>query len=601
MKKIYFALAVVAAAMLISCEREQSFELSPVGENGIAFVLQNAATRSMGEASSVISGETIPLGTDNMGNALFLEETIEDLNEICPATKGAPAYTVNVGTLYTTMGVYAEGNFGGDITFDVMDESMTDNPNGGKGWRYHYQYSSDPWPQNEDEKVDFYLRMPAQMAGASNFAYANKQIAFDFSPLPTAAEQDDILFSQTSLTKCEHDGYLTRGGAPVMMYHALTGIKFRIGNDNSGTTKTIITKVKFTGLKGLGHCVVTPNANGDKNSDKVAWTLDDNASYSYSQTFTNPNYSTAAGVDGSVNFIKDTNNPQFGDSWYTGSDGNNNPSNLRNLNNEDGTWTFWLIPQAMTSSVKLEVTFCVKTPETSTETGGGLITHTIDFGKALADKSVEWKAGQLRTYTLVPKDVDVEIKDTMSGNVKSNLHVTNTGNVAEYVRMLVLGNWYGWAPGTSAEDMANTEPSILVGYDSDGTDNRDVMVDPWYRGDATYGSYFDDTFKLGVCNGNGWKRGTGGYYFPTPIGPGGEITSSTTPLFQTYTWPDGTPFPTIYLPTNTSNVRQPAVGVHLVMEVVIQAIGTTKPDGTPYADCWEAWTAAVGSTIAEKS
>ena len=57
----------------------------------------------------------------------------------------------------------------------------------------------------------------------------------------------------------------------------------------------------------------------------------------------------------------------------------------------------------------MEVTFRVKTGDTP---DGQEITHEIDFGKLLnedRDSNVEWKAGQLRTYTLKPLDVDVDI------------------------------------------------------------------------------------------------------------------------------------------------------------------------------------------------
>ena len=50
----------------------------------------------------------------------------------------------------------------------------------------------------------------------------------------------------------------------------------------------------------------------------------------------------------------------------------------------------------------------------------------------------------------------------------------------------------------------------------------------------------------------------------------------------------------------TSNKRVPAWGVHLKMEIVVQAIGTTAPDGTVYETCWEAWSAATGKEIEVK-
>ena len=463
MKKIYIAMAVVATAMLVSCEREKDFGgMTPLGENEIGFVMQGVSTRSMEEAPQVMRGETIPVGMDNLGNALFLEETIEELNPT-PATKGAPAYTVNVGKLYPNMGVYAESL--GDATFELMDEDMYEHvgtpndPNNEKGWRYHHNYGSNPWT-DDTTPIDFYLRMPAEMGGVSNLSYADKKIEFNFIPLSTAKDQEDLLFSQTTLTKSEHDGYLPNG-APVLMYHALTGVKFRTNSDNSGSTKTIITKVKFTGLKGSGHCVF--------DGSSFEWTTT-TAPYSYTQTFTNPAYSQDAWVDGTIG-------NEGGTAWDSDLNGTSWTAAAadHNLNNAKGELTFWFIPQEITDAVKLEVTFCVKTPDTAGATGGGEFTHQINIGEILAAKNVEWKAGQLRTYTLDPKDVDVEIFDYMEGKSKTALHVTNTGNVAEYVRMLVIGNWYGWE---SADDQSDgKEPDILVGYKYSGPSDPQYIAD----------------------------------------------------------------------------------------------------------------------------
>ena len=591
MKKLfYIALAVLATVALASCQQEKdNFKGHKVGENEIAFTMNSVSTRSMEYTPIEMKGETFEIGSNGAGEVLFLEETIEELNP-GPATKGAPAYTVNVGNLYPVLGVYAEDL--GDTTYELFGE--------GEGWHYYHNYVGRPWPDDPNEKIDFYLRMPATMGGVSNLAYADKKIEFDFVTPSTAKDQKDLLFSQVSISKNDHYGHISTGGVPVTMYHALSGVKFRVGNDNSGSTKTIITQVKFTGLKGTGHCVV--------DGSDVTWTPGTSTAYTYTQTFTNPDYDPdleEENPDGSVNFTKPAEgDAPFGDSWYTPGGDTNNPTNTKNLNLTDGSLTFWFIPQAMTDDVKLEVTFVIKTPDTPTATGGGKITHTIEIGKTLAAQNVVWKAGQLRTYTLVPKEVDVEIEDTMEGKTKSNLHIANTGNVPEYVRMLVIGNWYGWESEASMEN--GDEPSILVGYTTDGSDGSNVMTRPWFREDAVYGAYFDDTFKFAKpANGNQWVRGDGGFYFPSPIGPGDEITSGTTPLFKTYTWPDGTAFPTIYIPTNKSNVRVPAYGVHLIMEVVIQAISTTKSDGSVYENCWDAWTDAIypegGGTIRPKT
>jgi hypothetical protein len=584
MKKIYIATAVIAAAMLSSCEKEKDFNgLTPLGENDIAFAINNTGgTRSMEAISetAVQTGVSIEAGRASNGDAYFLEETIEELNPTL-ATRGTPAYTVNLGTLYTTMGVYADGDFG-DASFEVMDYYDRKVATEGKGWRYHHNYDGSPWPANKDEVVDFYLNMPASPTGVNITDRSNKQMTFAYSSPLTGADQQDILFAQTSISKNQHDGFLPNG-APVTMYHALTGVKFRTGHENNNPTKTIITKVVIKGLKSKGTATFT--------GSDFEWEQLDNAT-NFTQEFKNQAWSAEAGVDGTVTYTSGENN-KFGDSWYAAAAD-------KNLNDEDGSLTFWFIPQEIDENVTMEVTFRVKTKDTQT---GEEITHEIAFGEKLNEgrsENLVWKAGQLRTYTLKPFDVAVKIVDNMEGLKKSDLHVTNTGNVDEYVRMMVIGNWYGWE--TEADMNSGKEPDIMVGYTTDGSDGTNVMVTPWFREDDVYGQYFDDSFKGGrpAAGREDWVRGTGSYfYFTEVIGAGVTLDSATKALFQYYELPEDK-IPDIYIPIATSNTRVPAWGVHLKMEIVVQAIGTTAPDGTEYADCWAAWSAATGETIKEK-
>lgn len=605
MKKIYMAMAVIAAAMLSSCEREKDFNgYSPLGENDIAFVLENASTRSV-ENESVVpvqTGISIPVGNDGHGNAFCLEETIEDLNPTL-GTRGAPAYTENLGIVYKTMGVYADaGSFGGEASFVVMDEF--DNPNGGQGWRYQHNYNGNPWP-DESTPVDFFLRMPSTdvgVQGAIEYDKTNKTFTFDYKSSLTATEQNDLLLAYTNLNKKKHDGYLPKG-APVMMYHALTGVKFRTGHTNQKTTHTIIKSVKFKGLKATGHLVATVNSD---NSVTMDWSNQGTTGFVFSQEFTNPDYTYTEDEDGNVTVTSSdgtydyTAADGFGSSWT-------NAAADQNLNVKDGSMTFWFIPQQLTDKVELEVTFCVKTPDTPDGTD---ITHTIKFGdstrKVLSEDEEGnvtygeypiWKAGQLRTYTLMPFDVDVDIFDELHGWTKENLHVTNTGNVDEYVRMMLVGNWY------------DENGNILVGYVTDGSDKytdeeNAEMVVPWYREADEYKGGFDETFLNGKPNaakGNEWVFGTGSYfYYPDVIGAGDKL-AQTSALFQSYTL-DDIEIPTIYLPSATSNVRQPAQGVHLVMEVVVQAISSINPEtGKPFEDWKAAWSYATGKEIKEKN
>ena len=86
-KQVY--LAALAAVSLVSCQQEKSFN-GGAGANEVAFSLQSIATRSSAEiASPVETGVSIFLGRME-GRELFLEETIVNLNDSAPETRGVP-------------------------------------------------------------------------------------------------------------------------------------------------------------------------------------------------------------------------------------------------------------------------------------------------------------------------------------------------------------------------------------------------------------------------------------------------------------------------------------------------------------------------------
>lgn len=622
-KHLLTALAFLGIAMLSSCVQEKSFDGKQMGENDVAFVMQNTSTRSAEAASSVTKGVTLKMGTTPQGEPLILEETIENLNP-GPATRGIPAYTENVGVLYETMGVYSPTTSFGDASFAVMDQYEHPADPTIDGWRYHHRYNSSPWPADKNALVDFYLRMPATGTGVEAFQhlYTNNQVSFNLASPEQARNQQDLLFGFTSISNNKHDSYLP-AGAPVTMYHALSGVKFANGHDNGNQTKTIISKVEFTGLVDNGTCTITFDKNG--NPPTIVWTNpgistvgtgEDTALFTFSETFNNPTYTPDSGAsnsDGTVDYTNSSDpnyNPAlYGTSWTAA-------AGSHNLNDKDGSLTFWFIPQTITEDVILNVTFCIKTPETP---NGTEIVRSIEFGKLVnegRENAVYWDAGQLRTYTLKPYDVDVVIMDNMTSTIKSDLRIVNTGNVDEYVRVLIMGNWYGWKPGTTPTEMQTTEPSILVGYKYKGDEpglteaQKSEMVDPWYRegypdpeNPSTYKDpygHFDSSFtlaKLGERDGqrNDWADASGGFYYTMPIGPGEKIEgtgSATKDLFKTY---EVTEVPDIYLPSG--NGRAKAEGVHLVMEIVVQAIEvpTKMVDGEEKQVWWlEAWYQATG-------
>lgn len=578
MRKIRITIPlIIAATLLFSCSVEENGfgDEANLNQDEIAFSLNKVTTRSAANYSSTKDDNPISI---DLGDGFYLEESVSSMDDLLvetPETRGIPIYTNNlVAKRENNISVSIvekdeeAPTFGPDI-YSLLDDEK-------RIWKKHYA-GQNPWSVAESDDDDLYFFVYSDPTGKStDFSYVatdedNMAVSFSYTS-PTgenaASKQEDILFTGKAESKSEYFTNHLKTGIPVTFYHALTAVKFRVGNDNSGDTKTIITGVKFSNLKTTGTCTVKPN-DAD---NRVKW---DNVGTKgwFSQTFSDPAYD--ASKDNSVTFTSGDGNG-FADSFYAAAAD-------ANLNNADGSLTFFFVPQMIANDVTLEVTFKVKTSVSQT---GTEITHTINFGEVV--NNVTWNAGELRTYTLKPSDVDVEIMDDISESEKSNLIIANTGNVHEYVRLIIVGNWY------------DSSGQILNGYTTDNVSNM-TMVEPWAPFRTQYGE-FDESFTAGELTGDNadvWKKGKDGYfYYIEPIGPGEDMhgnaeTSHTIPLFSTYTV---TTVPDIYIPDISGSSRTLAEGVHLVMEVVVQAIEAPYNTSTEtFTKTWnEAWADALG-------
>ena len=662
MKKITLALAVIAACGLVSCQREKNIETPEIGENGVAFSLQGAPlTKSMGNA---LPAETtsIPVDIEGSEEKFYLEESVEDLNAgYAPATKGTPAYTENVGVLYANqMAVHADGFTEADAVFANVDQEMV-----GGGWRFHHNYNGNPWPADENKAVDFYFAMPATMTshGVKNLTYGKtdgkQTISFDYtSPIGTvhaateeggketvdndaAAVQQDIIFAARSLSKADHMAALPNG-APVLFHHALTGVKFRIVNndehelDENGNpkgktkrTQTYITKVTINGLKKSGSCVVTPREETDCYVDDryddhssadhtftttgtagtIAWTYSDGTG-EFSQSFEESNIVDYNGTDKGGSFENQGDYPKS----FSGA------GNKNNLNDSDASMTFWFIPQEMTDDVVMTVEFHVWDGDENQKSK----TLTVNLGEIAKknDLTKAWKAGELRTFSLKPLDVNVDIKDTMDQFIKSDVRIKNTGNVSQYVRVYMIGNWVGKRLLNADDDPDTIDDTILMGYTTeDGEDEVLRWNDKDFTGTAASPDYEDWTAPggktytyepygtfvglppMGSKNAGGtmvnnWIRHDKFYYYTKPIGPSNFV-PDTDPLFTSYTV-DENKIPDFWITDNTGLKRLKAVGVHLVMDIAVQAIEAPMDEnGNPTKTYLEAWTDALNPNNAD--
>ena len=582
MKKFYFVLAVLATAALTSCVKEQSFEGHVLQEGEVAFILQaGAPTRAAEAVSPEKKGVTI-----SAGNGLVLEETITNLSLVTPETKGTPVFTENVGTLYKDqLGVYTDYSDFGEATFETQGDETVNG-----GWRFFHRYDNAPWP-SDGSAVGFYMHMPADALTIPAENYDDGQIEFSYTSPTTAADQQDLIFAYASVTETAHKTAFPQGGVPVTFYHALTGVKFAIGNTAAELqSKGIaITEVKFTNLANTGTCYVNPAATGT--NPKVSWDASATENNVISQSFDYSSNGDAAVI--TFNQTTDTNN--FGDSFFSG-------GTSQNVNNATASYTFWLIPQEFgNSDAVLRVSYTINGDDEYLD---------INLDEFFAD--LPWKAGQLRTFTIKVDQVNVKITDNVSvptsgatadngyrGSQKNNVKIQNTGDTPAFIRASIVGQWLeeNGNPVFGFTDEINQLYIVESWYEDQfvkeeaGTHGTFVGL-PGYKGAATFKA------DAGATAGDdgitpGWQLCTDGYYYYTKIVQPGDYTGSN--LFTSYE--------TLKAPKATlAGVVLETASMHFVLEVSTQAITAVKMDGHQgHLYKWkEAWYNATGTTPVEK-
>jgi hypothetical protein len=570
MKKYLYALLAVAATLsFASCnediKEENGSESPSLANKTIAFSLKNSSldTRSETGAPALKQGATISLGDPIDGQYVYLEETIGSLDDIYfagPETKGTPVYTENFSEM-------SGGSFKG-IGFPVATltnaTTSTFMPEGdftddGTYWKRDF----DNWGTN-DAMLFFAKMLPGGTTAASGFNYnysatAGQSMSFTYTSPLTATAQQDIVFAGRTLTKAEAESPF-----PILFQHALTGVKFATAHKNDGDVKTYIKKVEFTGLYGYGTCVYTPTSeNGNyvdqptnySSKNAFSWTLsaagNNLLTTVYSQQF----------ADASVNYTTGSFSSK-GDYPTSFS----SAGNTYNLNDGDATMTFFFPPQAMSDAVKLKVTFEIQIGNKRTE-----YTRDINFGSLLksGDTFISWNAGEIRTYTLKAEEIDVDIKDKVSKYEKTDVEITNTGNIDAYIRAYIVANWYGTGD--------NGENGIAAGYSNA---EHTAFVPAWQR-NGTTGDNFGGVFT--GLPGNGWVlKSDGFFYFTQKVAPGETISPT---LFTKYSLNlTQHPVPHIWY-ISSSNGYKEFTNVRLVMEIPVQAV---EAKNYTWQQAWEA-------------
>lgn len=612
MKNTQIKLAVLLmAALTVSCQFNETPDDPYIPQEGdIVFRTTSNVkmTKSSLAEAKTTDGISIDLGTEGDTN-FFLEETVTSLDaiEYAPATKGTPAYTENVGKLYADMGVHADAGTFGDVNFELIDTEMM-----GDGWRYKHRFDETPWPDDSDAQVGFYLHMPATQSGVSGYTYGKSgdkgTISFDYTSPANAQAMQDILFSYRTLSENDYKT-IGKSGAPVLFNHALTAVKFRIGNSDEDIAENSIkiTEVIFKGLYDTGTCTVTPYNEGDyvDNTTLYSSSIDGVVVWNSSASSTSTSTGYSSGTFGEL--------VEFAASGETGSfDSKGNypadfaTSGTKNLNDADATQTFWFIPQSLSRTTsETPVTITVKyTYGTDSEAKEWV----IDFSDIVTErnKDIEWKAGELRTYTLRVAEVNVKIEDEVNiveqtddvyeGSTKSNITITNTGNTTAYIRAAIVGQWIREVK----DESGNITDSYPVFGFTDKT-NELYIVESWYED-----QFVNETHNHGVFSGlpgykengsrndynlNDWQLCDDGYYYYIlPVDPKG----ATKKLFESYTV--GT-----RPNAQSAGVVYPDAQMHFELEIATQAVTAMGSDGLSIGDWKAAWKNATGTQPVEKT
>lgn len=552
-KQIGIIMLAVLGMLLAGCVNEKNFDGKDLDKSEVGFRIAGVQeTKSDVDLSE--RGINVAAGKAGDDLALYLEEIVSSLDDInCePVTKGTPALTANVKDLYGSFKAVALKS---DGTEGLPEATFKEN----EGVWSHY-YGGNIW---ENAPLTYFMRMPESQSGVTSgytYSVSDQKMSFAYKTPETATTQQDILFSSAIVEDQENNKEIT-------FYHALTGVKFANffsnSSENSSYSKTIIKSATISGLVNSGTCTMDLTESTSRSSVRADWTLGEEKS-DYSQTY-------------------DEAFADYSQSSYnlSGEGGINATASIRNLNDKDASLTFWFIPQTLSDDVMIKVVFDVVIVDgtTSTKTFENQELE-ISLGAALKDEHKTWKAGQLHTFTLKPVVVGVDIDDELTEYEKKDVVIVNEGNVYEYVRVNLVGNWVGQLYKSGGDDnpVYEDDKTILFGYkysdkDADGNYLTSIMVEAWNDKDGrtSYGTFDELCPKSTVVPAseantvNNWVRYDKYYYYIKPIGPSQSVTDQ---LFKSYTVGVS---PEFWI-ADKWGVRHKAGNVHLEMDLAVQAI-----------------------------
>ena len=326
-------------------------------------------------------------------------------------------------------------------------------------WKTNPEYQ---WPSSA---IRFFAWSPAENVNLTNgtFDGVNGVMSFHYS-MPEPSEDHNDAVNQPDIVFANVESSVRNGlEVPLVFDHMLSAIRFEVGKTND----LQIVSISLKNVLSSGTCRYEPGVV----DASVVWSeLSDPKDYM--QVYDS--------VDGLIRedlaYKPGTGTPQT-------------------IGRESKT--FMVIPQTSTESspIILEVVILLKGTETP-----------ITLTSVLSSEMASWLAGFEYKYTLnTTNGLDIEIDDSVTDNVKSNLTITNIGGKDAYVRVLIVGNW--------------------VNADGD-------IVATWDPSDETMGVFSPKIFAATPVLNENWVKGADGFYYYTKVLPAGAVTQ--TKLFDSY-------------------------------------------------------------------
>ena len=272
-----------------------------------------------------------------------------------------------------------------------------------------------------------YSKLTLSPASNTSTPYVNIEVE------PGVKNQKDLMTACTGTTPIHYATQGTAPAVPLQFQHAMTAIRFKIGDRLSGTHK--ITKIEIVGAKSKGKFTLPSSVQATSGASfNSAWS---DVSTPATFTLNGINVSTAGHVNETI----------------VGKDNDN--------------FTFYMIPQTLSSDVKVKVYF-------DNQASPAIV----------APFAGTWKAGTTKTYALSQSATNLKYTFTATPGAvaTSDDGATTTYKVTSYVNDDSQQRPVKWK---------------VIGYDADGDGNFSMSEKPaWLRsldGEGGTGSNITET------------------------------------------------------------------------------------------------------------